>query len=70
MYDLNPTLIHLVTSPARFTWESDSSEAGCGSEAVESVVVMMKMEMTMTMKMMEVIIGVVHFVQKWGDFHG
>ena len=27
-----------------------------------SVVVMMKMETTMTMKMMEVIIGVVHFV--------
>ena len=27
-----------------------------------SVVVMMKMETTMTMKMMEVIMGVVHFV--------
>ena len=27
-----------------------------------SVVVMMKMEMTMMMKMMEVIMGVVHFV--------
>ena len=27
-----------------------------------SVVVMMKMEMTLTMKMMEVIMGVVHFV--------
>ena len=35
-----------------------------------SVVVMMKMETTMTMKMMEEIMGVVHFAQKWGDFHG
>ena len=34
------------------------------------VVVMMKMETTMMMKMMEAIMGVVHFVQKWGDFHG
>ena len=37
---------------------------------MDSVVVMMKMETTMTMKMMEVITGVVHFVQKWGNFHG
>ena len=35
-----------------------------------SVVVIIKMETTMTMKMMEVITGVVHFVQKWGDFRG
>lgn len=35
-------------------------------------VVMMKMEMTMTMTMktMKVIMGVVHVVQKWEDFHG
>ena len=32
----SPTPIHLVTSPARFTWESDGGGAGCGSEAVES----------------------------------
>ena len=68
----SPTLIHLVTLPARFTWESNGGGVGCGSKAVESdgeddtkmgsVVVMMKMETTMTMKMMEVIMGVVHFV--------
>ena len=60
------------TSSARFTWESDSSGVGCGSKVVEShgeddtkmgsVVVIMKMETMMTMKMMEVIMGVVHFV--------
>ena len=32
----SPTPIHLVTSPARFTRESDGGGAGCGSEAVES----------------------------------
>ena len=69
----SPAPIHLVTLPARFTWESNGGGVGCGSKAavesdgeydtkMGSVVVMMKMEMTMMMKMMEVIMGVVHFV--------
>ena len=33
MYDLKPNPIHLVTSPAHFTWESNNDGVGCGSEA-------------------------------------
>ena len=32
-YDLKPNPIHLVTSSAHFTWESNDDGAGCGSEA-------------------------------------